>query len=119
MFGNGARFIVRDVQKRAGDLHVHIGELVSGEVRLGDTANLHVDAARRRAIMANHSATHIMHAALRNVLGEHVTQKGSLVEADRFRFDFSHNGPMTPAELEAVEDEVNAQIRETTRRAFR
>ena len=112
VFGNGARFIVRDVQKRAGDLHVHIGELVSGEVRLGDTANLHVDAARRRAIMANHSATHIMHAALRNVLGEHVTQKGSLVEADRFRFDFSHNGPMTPAELEAVEDEVNAQIRE-------
>ena len=112
VFGNGARFIVRDVQKRAGGLHVHIGELVSGEVRLGDTANLHVDAARRRAIMANHSATHIMHAALRNVLGEHVTQKGSLVEADRFRFDFSHNGPMTPAELEAVEDEVNAQIRE-------
>ncbi|RCL87691.1 alanine--tRNA ligase [Hyphomonas sp.] len=112
VFGNGARFIVRDVQKRAGDLHVHIGELVSGEARLGDTASLHVDAARRRAIMANHSATHIMHAALRNVLGEHVTQKGSLVEADRFRFDFSHNGPMTPAELEAVEDEVNAQIRE-------
>jgi len=112
VFGNGARFIVRDVQKRASDLHVHIGELVSGEARLGDTASLHVDAARRRAIMANHSATHIMHAALRNVLGEHVTQKGSLVEADRFRFDFSHNGPMTPAELEAVEDEVNAQIRE-------
>lgn len=112
VFGNGARFIVRDVQKRAGDLHVHIGELVSGEARLGDTASLHVYAARRRAIMANHSATHIMHAALRNVLGEHVTQKGSLVEADRFRFDFSHNGPMTPAELEAVEDEVNAQVRE-------
>ena len=112
VFGTGARFIVRDVQKRASDLHVHIGELVSGEARLGDTASLHVDAARRRAIMANHSATHIMHAALRNVLGEHVTQKGSLVEADRFRFDFSHNGPMTPAELEAVEDEVNAQIRE-------
>jgi alanyl-tRNA synthetase len=112
VFGSGARFIVRDVQKRAGDLHVHIGELVSGEAKIGDTASLHVDAARRRAIMANHSATHIMHAALRNVLGEHVTQKGSLVEADRFRFDFSHNGPMTPAELEAVEDEVNAQIRE-------
>ncbi|WP_290496276.1 alanine--tRNA ligase [Hyphomonas sp. UBA4494] len=112
VFGSGARFIVRDVQKRAGDLHVHIGEVVSGEARLGATASLHVDAARRRAIMANHSATHIMHAALRNVLGEHVTQKGSLVEADRFRFDFSHNGPMTPAELEAVEDEVNAQIRE-------
>ncbi len=112
VFDGGARFIVRDVQKRAGDLHVHIGELVSGEVKLGDTASLHVDAGRRRAIMANHSATHIMHAALRKVLGEHVTQKGSLVEAARFRFDFSHNGPMTQAELEAVEDEVNAQIRE-------
>ncbi|HBQ49382.1 MAG TPA: alanine--tRNA ligase, partial [Hyphomonas atlantica] len=74
--------------------------------------DLRVDAERRRAIMANHSATHIMHAALRKVLGEHVTQKGSLVEADRFRFDFSHNGPMSQAEIEAVEDEVNAQIRE-------
>ena len=112
VFANGARFIVRDVQKRAADLHVHISELVSGEVKLGESADLRVDAERRRAIMANHSATHIMHAALRKVLGEHVTQKGSLVEADRFRFDFSHNGPMSQAEIEAVEDEVNAQIRE-------
>jgi len=112
VFANGARFIVRDVQKRAGDLHVHVGELVSGEVKLGEVADLRVDAERRRAIMANHSATHIMHAALRKVLGEHVTQKGSLVEADRFRFDFSHNGPLSQAEIEAVEDEVNAQIRE-------
>ena len=111
VFESGARFIVRDVQKRAGDLHVHVGELVSGEIRLGDSADQHVDAGRRRAIMANHSATHIMHAALRKVLGDHVTQKGSLVEADRFRFDFSHNGPMSQAEIEAVEDEVNAQIR--------
>ncbi|HBH43117.1 MAG TPA: alanine--tRNA ligase, partial [Hyphomonas atlantica] len=79
VFANGARFIVRDVQKRAADLHVHIGELVSGEVKLGESADLRVDAERRRAIMANHSATHIMHAALRKVLGEHVTQKGSLV----------------------------------------
>ncbi|KCZ52836.1 alanine--tRNA ligase [Hyphomonas pacifica] len=111
VFDGGARFIVRDVQKRAGDLHVHIGELVSGEVKVGETASLHVDGERRKAIMANHSATHLMHAALRKVLGEHVTQKGSLVEADRFRFDFSHNGPLTAAEIEAVEDEVNAQIR--------
>jgi alanyl-tRNA synthetase len=111
VFEGGARFIVRDVQKRAGDLHAHVGELVSGEIRLGDSADQHVDAGRRRAIMANHSATHIMHAALRKVLGDHVTQKGSLVEADRFRFDFSHNGPMSQAEIEAVEDEVNAQIR--------
>ena len=111
VFEGGARFIVRDVQKRAGDLNVHIGELVSGDVKVGETASLHVDAVRRKAIMANHSATHLMHAALRKVLGDHVTQKGSLVEADRFRFDFSHNGPLTAAEIEAVEDEVNAQIR--------
>ncbi len=111
VFESGARFIVRDVQKRAGDVHVHIGELVSGEVKIGETAAMHVDAERRKAVMANHSATHLMHAALRKVLGEHVTQKGSLVEADKLRFDFSHNGPMTQAEIEAVEDEVNAQIR--------
>lgn len=111
VFDGGARFIVRDVQKRAGDLHVHIGELVSGSVKTGAKAQMTVNAARRKAIMANHSATHLMHAALRRVLGEHVTQKGSLVEADRFRFDFSHGAPVTPAQLEAIEDQVNAQIR--------
>jgi alanyl-tRNA synthetase len=111
VFEDGARFIVRDVQKRAGGVNVHIGELVSGSAKVGAKASLHVDAVRRKAVMANHSATHLMHAALRKVLGEHVTQKGSLVEADRLRFDFSHGGPMTAAEIEAVEDEVNAQIR--------
>ncbi|MGB2178801.1 MAG: alanine--tRNA ligase, partial [Hyphomonas sp.] len=111
VFEDGARFIVRDVQKRAGDVHVHIGELVSGAAKTGATAQLHVDAVRRKAVMANHSATHLMHAALRKVLGEHVTQKGSLVEADRLRFDFSHGGPLSAAEIEAVENEVNAQIR--------
>ena len=111
VFDGGARFIVRDVQKRAGDVHVHVGELVSGSVKTGAKAQLKVDALRRKQVMANHSATHLMHAALRKVLGEHVTQKGSLVEADRFRFDFSHGAPMTPAQIEAVEDQVNAQIR--------
>ncbi len=111
VFDGGARFIVRDVQKRAGDVHVHMGELVSGSVKAGARAQLKVDAVRRKQVMANHSATHLMHAALRKVLGEHVTQKGSLVEADRFRFDFSHGAPMTPAQIEAVEDQVNAQIR--------
>ncbi|MBY9066830.1 alanine--tRNA ligase [Hyphomonas sp. WL0036] len=111
VFEGGARFIVRDVQKRAGDLHVHVGELVSGTVKVGAKAQMNVNAARRKAVMANHSATHLMHAALRKVLGEHVTQKGSLVEADRLRFDFSHGAPVTAAQLEAIEDEVNAQIR--------
>ncbi|MCU0732101.1 MAG: alanine--tRNA ligase, partial [Hyphomonas sp.] len=111
VFEGGARFIVRDVQKRAGDVHVHMGELVSGSVKAGAKAQMKVDAVRRKQVMANHSATHLMHAALRKVLGEHVTQKGSLVEADRLRFDFSHGAPVTPAQLEAIEDQVNAQIR--------
>jgi alanyl-tRNA synthetase len=113
-FDGGARFIVRDVQKRAGDVHVHVGELVSGSAKLGASAKLHVDAVRRKAVMANHSATHLLHAALRNVLGEHVTQKGSLVEADRLRFDFSHGAPVTAAQLEAIEDQVNAVVRQNT-----
>ncbi len=111
VFESDARFIVRDVVKRAGDLHVHVGELVAGQIKTGATAQLKVNAARRQAVMSNHSATHLMHAALRKVLGGHVTQRGSLVEADRLRFDFSHGAPLTAAELEAVEDEVNAQIR--------
>lgn len=110
-FTSGARFVVRDVQKRAGKLHAHIGELVVGSISPGDEATLKIDAGRRSRIMANHSATHLMHAALRSVLGEHVTQKGSLVEEDRLRFDFSHSGPMTPAEIEMVETQVNAIIR--------
>ena len=110
-FANGARFIVRDVQKRAGQLHAHIGELVSGPISVGDEGELKIDSARRARVVSNHSATHLMHAALRSVLGEHVSQKGSLVEADRLRFDFSHGGPMTEAELETVEAQVNEIIR--------
>ena len=111
VFDTGARFVVRDVKKEAGDLHIHIGELVSGRIKSGDKAQLKADPVRRAQVMANHSATHLMHAALRKILGTHVTQKGSLVEADRLRFDFSHGAPVTAAELEAIEDEVNAQIR--------
>lgn len=107
-----ARFIVRDVQKRAGDMHAHIGELVEGELKSGDAVSVEVNGDRRTRIMANHSATHLMHAALRDVLGEHVTQKGSLVEEERMRFDFSHGAPVTPAEIEAIEDQVNAVIRQ-------
>lgn len=110
-FTGGGRFRVRDVQKRAGKLHAHIGELVSGTLETGETADLKIEADRRRRVVANHSATHLMHAALRHVLGEHVTQKGSLVEEDRLRFDFSHSGPMTETEIEAVEAQVNAIIR--------
>ncbi|NBC20947.1 MAG: alanine--tRNA ligase [Alphaproteobacteria bacterium] len=113
-FDNGARFIVRDVTRPLPGLHVHHGELVEGEVTIGDRAHLMVDAERRSRIMANHSATHLLHAALRNILGEHVTQKGSLVEEDRLRFDFSHGAALTEAEIEAIEAEVNAEIRQNT-----
>ena len=111
-FGNGAVFRVTDTQKRGGDMHAHIGVLERGEVTLGDSAVLRVDAARRTTTRANHSATHILHAALRDVLGPHVSQKGSYVGPDRLRFDFSQNKPITPAELAEVEAQVNAVIRQ-------
>ena len=111
-FANGAEFVVEDTQKQAGALHAHAGRLSKGAIKVGDKAKLEIDHLRRAEIRANHSATHLLHAALRNVLGPHVTQKGSLVEADRFRFDFSHGQPMTQSEIELVEDEVNAVIRQ-------
>jgi alanyl-tRNA synthetase len=111
-FANGAEFVVEDTQKQAGALHAHIGRLTSGSVAVGDQAALEIDHARRQAIRANHSATHLVHAALRNVLGPHVTQKGSLVEAEYFRFDFSHGAPLSANEIARVEDEVNAVIRQ-------
>ena len=111
-FASGAVLSVGDVQKRAGSLHAHIGTLTVGGVTTGDRAEAVIDTERRAAIKANHSATHILHAALRNVLGTHVTQKGSLVEADRLRFDFSHGQPVTKEELLLIEDQVNAIIRQ-------
>jgi alanyl-tRNA synthetase len=111
-FAGGARFRVDDVQKRASDVFAHVGEMVSGSAKAGDVAELKIDRVRRAKIRANHSATHLLHAALRNRLGKHVTQKGSLVEADYFRFDFSHTAPMTRDDIEAVEAEVNAVIRQ-------
>ncbi|MCF8509192.1 MAG: alanine--tRNA ligase [Hyphomonadaceae bacterium] len=111
-FPNGARFRVDDMQKRASDVFSHVGELISGSAKVGDVAELKIDRMRRAKIRANHSATHLLHAALRNRLGKHVTQKGSLVEADYFRFDFSHTAPMTREDIEIVEAEVNAVIRQ-------
>tara|TARA_R110002126_G_scaffold130998_2_gene274659 strand:+ start:5298 stop:7955 length:2658 start_codon:yes stop_codon:yes gene_type:complete len=111
-FENGAIFRVTDTQKRGGDMHAHIGVLERGEITLGDSAVLKVDAARRTTVRANHSATHLLHAALRDVLGPQVSQKGSYVGPDRLRFDFSQNKPISAAQLGAVEAQVNAVIRQ-------
>ena len=105
-----ARFRVTDTKKH-GDAHLHIGRVESGEFRKGDIVTAQVDAKTRQATVLNHSATHLLHAALRKVLGTHVTQKGSLVAPDRLRFDFSHTQPVSPQELDEIERLVNAEIR--------
>ena len=112
------RFTVEDTHKR-GATHAHRGQLKSGSLKLGDTLTARVDAERREAIRLNHSATHLLHAALRSVLGTHVVQKGSLVAADRLRFDFSHFQPVTPMQLQQIESLVNAQIRANAEAATR
>jgi alanyl-tRNA synthetase len=108
---SGAEMAVRDTVRKAGDLHVHLGNLTRGILREGDAVELRVDDTRRRRLRANHSVTHLLHQALRQRLGEHVTQKGSLVAPDRLRFDFSHPRPLTPEDIAAIEAEVNEQIR--------
>jgi alanyl-tRNA synthetase len=102
---------VHDTSKPLGRLHAMRGHVDGGTIAVGDTVHLKVDAERRDRVRANHSATHLLHAALRNVLGEHVTQKGSLVAEDRLRFDFSHPKALAPEEIAAVEVQVNAEIR--------
>jgi alanyl-tRNA synthetase len=109
--GAKARFLVRDTQK-LGTSIAHIGVLESGELNVGNLVEAKVDQERRQSIALNHSATHLLHAALRKVLGKHVEQKGSLVAADRLRFDFSHHKALSPDELHRVEELVNSTIRE-------
>ena len=107
----GARITVTDTQKMLGALHVHVGKVEDGTVNVGDEAQFTVDGTRRRQLRANHSATHLLHEALRRHLGEHVTQKGSLVAPDRLRFDISHPKAVSAEELALVEADVNAQVR--------
>jgi alanyl-tRNA synthetase len=108
--GESGRFAVTDTQKR-GAAHTHLGQVAQGIIRVGDALEAEVDGARRQATALNHSATHLLHAALRTVLGTHVQQKGSLVAPDRLRFDFAHFQGLTQAELTEIERLVNAQIR--------
>ncbi len=107
----GLEFAVETTAKPLGRLHAHRGRVTRGAVKVGDAVHLEIDAERRDRIRANHSATHLVHAALRHRLGEHVTQKGSLVAEDRLRFDFSHPRPLSDEDIAAIEAEVNAEIR--------
>tara|TARA_B100000945_G_scaffold203159_1_gene163311 strand:- start:417 stop:2969 length:2553 start_codon:yes stop_codon:yes gene_type:complete len=104
------KFKVLDVQKKLGDLFVHYGKVISGEIKINESVELKIDIERRENIRAYHSATHLLHESLRRVLGTHVTQKGSLVEADRLRFDFSHMKPITPDEIDKIEKFVNSMV---------
>jgi len=107
----GLRIVVSDTAKPLGRLHAHVGVVETGSVKVGDPVLLAIDAARRDATRANHSATHLLHQALRNRLGAHVTQKGSMVSADRLRFDFAQPTALTGEDIAAIEAEVNAEIR--------
>ena len=109
---DGGRGRILDTQKQAGDLHVHVLEVTEGELVPGARVRLAVDAERRTTTRANHSATHLLHAALRNVLGPHVSQKGQMVDGERIRFDFSHGQPLTLEEIDRIEAEVNAVVRQ-------
>ena len=107
----GVEVAVRDTRKHLGDVHAHVGSIGGGDVHVGDTLELRVDGDRRARVRSNHSATHLAHAALRRVLGDHVVQKGSLVAPDRLRFDFAHPRAVTVGELETIESDVNRDIR--------
>jgi len=110
IFSDGAMFAVADTQKIKSDVFAHHGTLASGSLRVGEAVTAHVDAPTRAATVRNHSATHLMHKALRSVLGTHVQQKGSLVNAERTRFDFTHNAPVTDNQIHDIEALVNAEI---------
>ena len=108
--GKNTEFKVSDTQKQ-NDVYLHIGSLITGELSVGNRVKAQIDESHRRAVMLNHSATHLMHAALRKVLGEHVQQKGSLVDADKLRFDFSHYQPVEHGQIVEIETIVNNEIR--------
>jgi len=110
LLGSNSRFEVTDTQKKLGDLHIHIGKLIKGSISKGDTLDLKINSERRSNIRAYHSATHLLHEALRRILGKHVIQKGSFVGPDRLRFDFSHMKPVSTDEVNKIEKYVNTMV---------
>ncbi len=110
IYSNNCKIIVKDTQKKMGDLHVHLGKIEKGSLELNQIVNLEIDIDKRNNAKAYHSATHLLHEALRRTLGKHVTQKGSLVSSEKLRFDFSHNKPIKKNEIEKIEKYVNNMV---------
>ncbi len=110
IYSNDCKVVIFDTQKKMGDLHVHCGKIEKGSLKVNQTVNLEIDVQRRNNARAYHSATHLLHEALRRTLGKHVTQKGSLVSPEKLRFDFSHNKPIEKNEIEKIEKYVNEMV---------
>ena len=110
IYSNGCKIKITDTQKKMGDLHVHLGKIESGSLKINQNVNLEINIDKRNNARAYHSATHLLHEALRRTLGKHVTQKGSLVSSNKLRFDFSHNKPIEKSEIEKIEKYVNEII---------
>jgi len=110
IYSNDCKVLIKDTQKKMGDLHVHYGKIQKGSLKVNQNVNLEIDVKRRNNARAYHSATHLLHEALRRTLGKHVTQKGSLVSPDKLRFDFSHNKPIEKKEIEKIESYVNDMV---------
>jgi len=110
IFSNNCKINIKDTQKKIGDLHVHYGKIEKGSLKVNQTINLQIDTQKRNDTRAYHSATHLLHEALRRTLGKHVTQKGSLVSSEKLRFDFSHNKPIEKKEIEKIEKYVNEMV---------
>ncbi len=110
IYSNKCKIVIKDTQKKMGDLHVHYGKIENGSLKVNETVNLEIDSRRRNDARAYHSATHLLHEALRRTLGKHVTQKGSLVSPEKLRFDFSHNKPIEKKEIEKIEKYVNEMV---------
>jgi len=110
IYSNDCKIVIKDTQKKMGDLYVHYGKIEKGSLKVNQTVNLEIDVNRRNNARAYHSATHLLHEALRRTLGKHVTQKGSLVSPEKLRFDFSHNKPIEEKEIEKIEKYVNEMV---------